>query len=49
LLCLVRLFSVEARDCSENNITASNFVKSASGDLSCTKGEEKEEEEVETE
>jgi hypothetical protein len=45
MLYLVRLFSAAAKDCSENNITASNFVKSASGDFSCTMGEE---EEVET-
>lgn len=35
-----RHFSEEAEDCSENNITATNLVKSASGDFQCTGGEE---------
>jgi hypothetical protein len=42
LFHLVRQFSEEAKDCSENNITATNFVKSASGDFQSTRGEEEE-------
>ena len=40
---LARQFSKEAKDCSENNITAANLVKSASRDLQYTRGEEEEE------
>jgi hypothetical protein len=38
-----RQFSEEAKDCSENNNTATNFVKSASGDFQCTREEAEEE------
>jgi len=43
LFHLARQFSEEAKDCSENNITATDLVKSASRDFHFTKGEEKEE------
>lgn len=42
LFYLARQFSKEAKDCSENNITATNLVKSASRDFQYNRGEEEE-------
>ena len=43
LFYLARQFSEESKDCSENNITATNLVKPASRDFQYTRGAEEEE------